>query len=516
MPIVVPDNELYLLQGVRLSVNDHFTIHWTSKSAQESYFKSKSVHSEGDITYCYVGDGYLEIDGCSEDFTGVNYMMFRNTEFGNRWYYAYVTSIEFDSPNSATVRFELDYWQTYYFDFQNNACMVLREHVSDDTIGKHIKSEPVNTGKSNISGFTYSGIGSVDNLDIVLVSTFDPETTSWDPVEGKVYGGIYSGVKLTNYQMNDPSKINDLNVELKAANANNKQNGVVDLFAFPHLFFTEDEAAHHEEFTYNKNYSDFDGYTPHNNKLFVYPFNYMVYGTTSGQTRELRFELFKGNNCKFLMFGSPYSVAQIVACPIDYNNVEDGENKANLTEMVTLEGFPHFAYNVDTFKAYIAQHGGSMAIQMLASAFGTGLAALSGNPVGIMGAAGAVAGLGQQAANLMALSDKAPELKGSSSGGALAGYGLLDFIFYAVRVNREMAESIDEYFDVYGYEVDEVKVPNITGRPNVNYVKVAKSTLTGNVPSQYLTKMRQDMQDGMWFWQVADQVGNFAANNKLS
>ena len=516
MAIIVPNNELYLLQGVRLSINDHNTIHWSSKSAQESYFKSKAVHSEQDITYCYVGDGYLEIDGCSEDFTGVNYMMFRNTEYGSRWWYAYVTSIEFDSGNSATVHFEIDGWQTYFFDFQNNACMVLREHVSDDTIGKHLKSEPVNIGKPNIHDVIYAKVGEVDALDIILASTFDPSSPNFDPVDGAVYGGIYSGLKLTNYAMNDPTAIGELNTALTAANANNKQNGIVDLFAFPRMFFTTDTPALSRQFIYDKNYDDFDGYAPHNNKLFVYPFNYLVYATTTGQSRELRFELFSSDNCPFLMFGSPYNVPQVVACPQNYNDNSAGENQGNLTEMITLEGFPHFAYNIDTFKAYIAQHGGSMAIQMLASAFGTGIAALSGNPLGIAAAGGAVAGLGQQAANLMALSDKAPEIKGSSSGGALAGYGLLDFVFYTVRVNREMAESIDEYFDVYGYEVDEVKVPNITGRPNVNYVKVAKSTLTGNIPSQILSKMRTDLEQGMWFWQVADQVGNFAANNKLS
>lgn len=516
MAIIVPNNELYLLRGVRLSINDHNTIYWSSQSAQESYFKSKAVHSEQDITYCYVGDGYLEIDGCSEDFTGVNYMMFRNTEYGSRWWYAYVTSIEFDSGNSATVHFEIDEWQTYFFDFQNNACMVLREHVSDDTIGKHLKSEPVNLGNPNIESIEYAGVGARLNTCIVLSSTFDPTSESFDAVDGGVYGGIYSGLKLTPYSIYDDVKINDLNTALKSANANNKQNGIVDLFAYPESFFPSGDSPVSKEYTYNKQYGDFDGYTPHNNKLYVYPFNYLVYATTTGQQRELRFELFSESSCRFLMFGSPYNTPQIVACPILYNNPDGSGNAANLTEKLTLEGFPHFAYNVDVFKAYLAQHGGAMSIQMLAGALGSGVAALSGNPLGLAAAGGAVAGLGQQAANLMALSDKAPEMKGSSSGGALAGYGLLDFMFYTVRVNREMAESIDEYFDVYGYEVDEVKVPNFTGRPNVNYVKVAKSTLTGNIPSQILSKMRADLEQGMWFWQVADQVGNFAANNKLS
>ena len=219
MPVVTPTNQLKLLRGVRLSVDDRYTIYWTSKAAQQSYFSSKAVHSENNLTYLYVGENTLEIDGCSEDYTDVNYMMFQNSQFGDRWYYAYITSIEFDSPESAVVKFELDYWQTYFFDLQNNACMVLREHVSNDAIGAHIKAEPVDTGFPVISNLVYDDI--MEQPALILASSFDPTSEGYDDVEGGVYGGIYSGVKLTSYSMYDSSKINDLNTVLKGAAANN-------------------------------------------------------------------------------------------------------------------------------------------------------------------------------------------------------------------------------------------------------------------------------------------------------
>ena len=52
-----------------------------------------------------------------------------------------------------------------------------------------------------------------------------------------MYGGIYSGVKLTSYSMYDSSKIDDLNTVLKGAAANNKASGIVDLFVFPEAYF---------------------------------------------------------------------------------------------------------------------------------------------------------------------------------------------------------------------------------------------------------------------------------------
>ena len=346
MPIVTPTNQLKLLRGVRLSVDDRYTIYWTSKAAQQSYFSSKAVHSENNLTYLYVGENTLEIDGCSEDYTDVNYMMFQNSQFGDRWYYAYITSIEFDSPESAVVKFELDYWQTYFFDLQNNACMVLREHVSNDAIGTHIKAEPVDTGFPVISNLVYDDI--MEQPALILASSFDPTSEGYDDVEGGVYGGIYSGVKLTSYSMYDSSKINDLNTVLKGAAANNKASGIVDLFVFPEAYFTTKNAPVSKEKSYPKYYGSFDGYTPHNNKLYVYPYNYMVLSTTNGVQKELRFELFGGNSCDFLFFGSPYNTPQIIAAPMNYNNTGATDKAVNLTESVVLEGFPHCCYNIDS------------------------------------------------------------------------------------------------------------------------------------------------------------------------
>lgn len=512
MPVVTPTNQLKLLRGVRLSVDDRYTIYWTSKAAQQRYFSSKAVHSENNLTYLYVGENTLEIDGCSEDYTDVNYMMFQNSQFGDRWYYAYITSIEFDSPESAVVKFELDYWQTYFFDLQNNACMVLREHVSNDAIGAHIKAEPVDTGFPVISNLVYDDI--MEQPALILASSFDPTSEGYDDVEGGVYGGIYSGVKLTSYSMYDSSKINDLNTVLKGAAANNKASGIVDLFVFPEAYFTTKNAPVSKEKSYPKYYGSFDGYTPHNNKLYVYPYNYMVLSTTNGVQKELRFELFGGNTCDFLFFGSPYNTPQIIAAPMNYNNTGATDKAVNLTESVVLEGFPHCCYNIDSFKAYIAQNGGSMAIGMLSNAFAIGAGAVGG-VAGFGAVSAGISGMAGNVNNLLVQANKPPQTRGSASGGALAAYRRLDFMLYTLKCPREYAESIDEYFDVYGYEVDEVKVPNFTGRANVNYVKVAKSTLTGFIPSQYLTKMKSDLETGMWFWQNAENVGKFNLANGI-
>ena len=240
----------------------------------------------------------------------------------------------------------------------------------------------------------------------------------------------------------------------------------------------------------------------------------MVLSTTNGVQKELRFELFGGDSCDFLFFGSPYNAPQIIAAPMNYNNTGATDTAVNLMESVVLEGFPHCCYNIDSFKAYIAQNGGSMAIAMLSNAFAIGAGAVGG-VAGFGAVSAGISGMAGNVNNLLVQANKPPQTRGSASGGALAAYRRLDFMLYTLKCPREYAESIDEYFDVYGYEVDEVKVPNFTGRANVNYVKVAKSTLTGFIPSQYLTKMKSDLETGMWFWQNAENVGKFNLANGI-
>ena len=52
-----------------------------------------------------------------------------------------------------------------------------------------------------------------------------------------------------------------------------------------------------------------------------------------------------------------------------------------------------------------------------------------------------------------------------------------NFKFYRMSVRQEYAKIIDNYFSMYGYSINEVKIPNITGRTNWNYVKTIECIL---------------------------------------
>ena len=58
------------------------------------------------------------------------------------------------------------------------------------------------------------------------------------------------------------------------------------------------------------------------------------------------------------------------------------------------------------------------------------------------------------------------------------------FSFYKMSIKQEYAKIIDDFFSMYGYKVNEVKIPNVTGRTNWNYVKTIDANILGDIPQE--------------------------------
>lgn len=82
-----------------------------------------------------------------------------------------------------------------------------------------------------------------------------------------------------------------------------------------------------------------------------------------------------------------------------------------------------------------------------------------------------------------------------------------------IRVPRaEYARIWDDFFDMYGYEVDRIKVPEFTSRPNWNYVKLANCPYNGNVNPDDMAQIQNIYNAGVTLWHTWD-VGNYSLSN---
>ena len=91
------------------------------------------------------------------------------------------------------------------------------------------------------------------------------------------------------------------------------------------------------------------------------------------------------------------------------------------------------------------------------------------------------------------------------------------FKFMHMRPRKEFLEIIDDYFTRFGYKINRVKVPNITGRTYFNYVEIGASEDIGygDVPSNYMEIINNACRKGITIWHNHENIGNYALNNSI-
>jgi hypothetical protein len=102
---IAPNSTIILLHNCPLDKTYDHTLTFTSALAQQNYFKSLAKYTFNDQSYTRYQRGVLTIQKKAEDLYDCNYLMFQNTSFGNKWFYAFVTAIDY--VNNVTSRVSL-------------------------------------------------------------------------------------------------------------------------------------------------------------------------------------------------------------------------------------------------------------------------------------------------------------------------------------------------------------------------------------------------------------------------
>ena len=76
-----------------------------------------------------------------------NYLMFNNQRFGNKWFYAFITHLEYISEVVTLVSYEIDVLQTWAFDYTPNPCYIERCHAVTDDPGDNLVEENLELGE---------------------------------------------------------------------------------------------------------------------------------------------------------------------------------------------------------------------------------------------------------------------------------------------------------------------------------------------------------------------------------
>lgn len=523
---IEPKTNIRLLSGVPLDTTYEHSLSWAFKTDQYNYFVSKTKYNLTEYNYIRVSNGVARVGIQAENLYDCNYMMFQNTAFGNKWFYAFVTEIVYLNNGTSEIHFTIDDLQTWYFEFTLDHCFVERETTETDEYGEHIEAEPVATGEYVMhSQERITQIGG--SYSIIVAQTYTPEDYS---AGGRMYDNIFSGSTLFRFSKDDVSAVNRW-----IGNFTTAPDTITNIYMCPDKFLTgghintrdEVEAgtltplvgggANFEADIKNdnrgSNLTDIDGYSPKNRKLFTYP--YCFYNVVGGDSSlQLRYELFKGFKVKMLCFSTMSFPCTMVAYPLNYKGIsKEGESdRIYPAENITLANFPQCSWNFDAYKVYMAQNAVPDAIKAVTTGIGAGISIGMGGQSGVASGATQISNyVGDLISRHYSASIQEDIYKGNYSTGTNASSnGNNDLWGGCMTVTHQQARIIDNFFSKYGYAVNVVKVPDIRSRKHFNYIKTVACTATGNIPSDSMRNICHIFDNGITFWKNPAEVGDYS------
>lgn len=509
---IEPNTIIRILKDCPLDTTYDHTIYFNSASAQANYFAELAKYTLNNQTYQRVNRNRMRVQYKADDLYDCNYIMFQNSAYGNKWFYAFIRSVEFVNNITSEIEYEIDVMQTWFFDYSLGQCFIDREHSSTDNIGDNLVPENLELGDYVADDF--DGTGELGAKSIVVAATFNGE---YQNIGGSIYSGIYSGLFYNVFPNTDEGAIACTEF-IQGAGA--KTDGIVAVFLMPTAMVTELlETAKEYTLTKSKKVSLIraDGSAVKNKKLLTYPYNFLYVTNLQGNYAEYHYELFSTSDCQFTLTGDMSANPSVVLAPNSYKGVS---GIANYDEKLVLSGFPQLSFNTDSFKAWLAQNGSSLAINALSTSAGlvsaTASAAMAGSSVaGNAAVANAALGAANLVSQVYQHSVMPHQAKGGSGSQTLAAVGVLDFAFMHKHIQPHFASIIDDYFTMYGYATHRLKVPNRNVRPHWTYTKTVGCVIEGSVPCDDVRRICNIYNNGITFWKNGNEIGNYNLNNSV-
>ena len=496
---IEPNTDIRLLHGCPLDPEYVNTILFENATAQTAYFISLTKYNLSAQTYQRHTNGTARVSIPAENLFDCNYMMFKNTSFENKWFYAFIEKVEYINNITSEITFSIDVMQSWMFDFEVNDVFVEREHSVTDEFGENLVEENLDLGEYIINTEIRPP---VSDLYFIVACTFN-EAGNYS--EAHFYSGLPTGLKYYKF-----SSIDALTSFLQSVINNNLIDGVVSITVAP-MKYLDDVEQESDMYHYNWQMArqvTLDGYAPRNNKLLSYPYNFLYVTNNQGNSAIYRWEFFNTSlgHISLTIDACVNACTEAMVYPNAYKGVAD-----NVDEKMILSGFPQIAFSIDAFRAWVAQNAVPTLLQ-IGTSWGASIAGIATDNF-LAGATGLI-GITNAVSKVHQAYIQPPQAKGSSNGTVLSASGNLTFVAYNKSITKEFAQIIDDYFDRFGYATHRVKKPNMNSRPHWNYVKTIECSISGSVPSDDEKTICNIFDKGITFWKNGDEIGNYSLDNR--
>lgn len=501
-------------------------------------------------------DSNIRVPYNADNLYGINYCMYQND---GMWFCCFVNSVKYVNNNTALLNLQEDVWHTWGENLSFKACYVAREHVSTDALGQWRAPEPAMSLEmvvgqqndfyqvipdtvivaTNAKPHLKSGV-SGDIFSVHSEDDFDGN----DAVSGTLYSRNISGAKYYGFSTANLAPLSNFLDNLNKAGA---AESVCALFMLNSHFLSvgSDHSVSAITEAFEQSYSIPQtlggGYAPRNKKCLTFPYVSIVITDHNGGEMQL-----KAEDCDTWGYFTAHfrqsldPTASVYFMPSGYMGQSPDQS-----HIMPVASAPQGSWPVSAYQNWVAQNAQTINNKHMFNSFGilggilmTGVGvALIGSGIGaplggVLGEAGVttvaaatigagIGGVANATQSEMMLNaqidsqEKTPShTVGGSSGNSLQGISRNCGGYRTMVLQRQSAERLDAFFDVFGYQVDTVKVPNVTGRPSWNYVKTVGANMGGAIPADRLSTINRCLDNGITFWHSAS-VGNYALSNAI-
>lgn len=387
-----------LMEGIPLTPKYEHTILFASKAAQTTYFTNKVRQNctFNFLSYQRHTLGVIRVQCGMDLLDKVNYMRFVNFDHEDKYFYAFITGMNYINDNCTEISYQVDVIQTWMFDYTLNPCYIEREHATSDALGDNLVPEGLDTG-DYVTQFT-EPIDAWDSYDInnqAVASSGYVVIASQSPSGLQGSSTPMSAVPTTLYVQKAVTKAqldNILNAFVNGATENLDPIIAVNMYpASLHGGTLSGADAYCVNTTFSLTQDMGIGvgpfkapdatrgvmksYSAKNKKLLTYPYNFMVFESPEGSSIELKYENFRdiSSHIQFMRFMSFFPNVETIMVPLGYElqqAIPGGSTNASeifsvfgsLKCALSSNNYPVVGVGSDAFSAWWAQNKHSMPV----------------------------------------------------------------------------------------------------------------------------------------------------------
>ena len=374
---IVPNTTIYLLKNIPLNKSYEHTVYYPDKDTQAQAFMAYKKYTLTDYSYQRSQLGTIRVALKYEQLIDCNYLMFKNTNFENKWFYAFITGIGYVSNDVTDVYYDLDVMQTWCYDYEFLPTFVDRQHSKTDALYENTQPEglelgPVYDFMARVGLYPLNGVD--DNF--LILATTSPQGAHPRP-------RIVNGALLSLYSTvgNESDSISNLKTYID----NGLESNIIAIYTCP----ASSKLTIDKTFKRKQTIGE---YHPRNYKLFTYPYSFICAYNDLGQEMELHYENFRDVNGKPPVgFDYSYSFRAltiqlpqpqsnlIVKNYLQYGTTRDTYDVYYHTLCYNV--FPTGAFSGDAFKVWLAQNKNtySASLNAIGNTYDTNMAIAENN-----------------------------------------------------------------------------------------------------------------------------------------